>query len=101
MKCGRGPEQENDICPAASDPSFDGMNDGINAGRNCWLVVGTAWIISPSYLLILNRYFNRGVKIKNRLRKPYAIAMFTKNIFKFFQNAFSGIFILALLENCS
>ena len=42
MKCGRGPEQENDICPAASDPSFDGMNDGINAGRSCWLVAGTA-----------------------------------------------------------
>ena len=30
---------------------------------------------------------------KYRLRKPYAIAMFTKNIFKFFQNAFSGMFI--------
>ena len=42
MKCGRGPEQENDICPAASDPSFDSMNDGINAGRSCWLVAGTA-----------------------------------------------------------
>jgi len=42
MKCGRGPEQENDVCPAASDPSFNAMNDGINAGRSCWLVAGSA-----------------------------------------------------------
>ena len=30
---------------------------------------------------------------KNRFRKPYTIAVFTKKIFKFFQNAFSGMFI--------
>lgn len=41
MKCGRGPAQGNDICPAASDTSFNGMNDGVNAGRSCWLVAGT------------------------------------------------------------
>lgn len=41
MKCGRGPGYENVICPAASDTSFDGMNDGMNAGRSCWLVAGS------------------------------------------------------------
>lgn len=48
MKCSRGPEQETAICPAASDRSFNGMNDGINAGRSCWLVAGTACKGSPS-----------------------------------------------------
>jgi protein phosphatase len=42
MKCGRGPAQGKDICPAASDKAFDGMNGGLNAGRSCWLVAGTA-----------------------------------------------------------
>jgi len=35
---------------------------------------------------------------KNRLRKPYAIAMFTKNIFKFLHKAFSGTFIFTHRE---
>ena len=35
---------------------------------------------------------------KNQLRKPYAIAIFTKNILKFFQNAFSGMFIFTHRE---
>ncbi|HCY87600.1 MAG TPA: hypothetical protein DHV36_20870, partial [Desulfobacteraceae bacterium] len=41
MKCGRGPDQGKAACPAASKSWFDGMNDGINAGRSCWLIAGT------------------------------------------------------------
>ena len=41
MKCSRGPKQENNVCPAVLDSSFDGMNDGTNAGRSCWLIAGT------------------------------------------------------------
>ena len=45
MKCGREPGGEKadklGICPAATDPTFDGFNLGINAGRICWLVAGT------------------------------------------------------------
>ena len=44
-KCGREPggtnAQEQGVCPAASDGSCDGINDGRNAGRLCWVVAGT------------------------------------------------------------
>lgn len=29
------------ICPASLEKSFDGVHDGIKAGRACWLVAGT------------------------------------------------------------
>ena len=45
MKCGREPggvkAQSLGICPAAVDTTFNGFNEGINAGRLCWLVAGT------------------------------------------------------------
>jgi PPM family protein phosphatase len=45
MKCGRQPGGKNiqkiGICPAAADTTFNGFNQGINAGRICWLVAGT------------------------------------------------------------
>lgn len=45
MKCGREPDGANvsqlGVCPAATDPVFDGFNQGINCGRICWLVAGT------------------------------------------------------------
>jgi len=45
MKCSREPggvkADKLGICPAATDPTFDGFNLGINAGRICWLVAGT------------------------------------------------------------
>ena len=44
-KCGREPggkkAEKLGVCPAASDPAFDGFNMGANAGRICWLVAGT------------------------------------------------------------
>ncbi len=44
-KCGREPFGDNIgelvICPAASEPSCDGMNNGKNGGRICWAVAGT------------------------------------------------------------
>ena len=44
-KCGRGPSgtrvAELGMCPAASDNSFNGINEGINGGRICWAVAGT------------------------------------------------------------
>ena len=45
MKCGREPGGEEarrlGICPAALETNFNGFNEGINAGRLCWLVAGT------------------------------------------------------------
>jgi protein phosphatase len=45
MKCGREPGGKNagkhGICPAAADSTFNGFNQGTNAGRLCWLVAGT------------------------------------------------------------
>jgi CRP-like cAMP-binding protein len=44
-KCERQPggrkAQELGLCPAAADSSFNGINDGQNAGRICWAVAGT------------------------------------------------------------
>lgn len=44
-KCGREPRGaravELGVCPAASDTSFHGLNQGKNAGRICWAVAGT------------------------------------------------------------
>ncbi len=43
--CGREPEGAKvaDLgeCPAASDTTSTGMNDGTNGGRICWAVTGT------------------------------------------------------------
>ena len=45
MRCGRQPGGKNahkqGICPAAADTTFNNFNQGINAGRVCWLVAGT------------------------------------------------------------
>ncbi len=44
-KCGREPGGEKiaelGLCPAASEESTDGVNEGKNAGRVCWAVAGT------------------------------------------------------------
>ena len=44
-KCGReqggAKAAELGVCPAASDTSYDGLNQGTNAGRICWAVAGT------------------------------------------------------------
>lgn len=29
------------VCPAATDRRLDGVHDGKNAGRGCWMVAGT------------------------------------------------------------
>ncbi len=43
--CGREQGGENSaeygLCPAAADPSFDGINSGKCGGRICWAVAGT------------------------------------------------------------
>ncbi|MFC1552488.1 two-CW domain-containing protein [Candidatus Latescibacterota bacterium] len=45
MNCGRqldgGNVQELGVCPASTDTSFDGCNNGKNGGRICWFVAGT------------------------------------------------------------
>jgi hypothetical protein len=45
MNCGREPDGRNTeklgVCPAATAAVYNGINDGINGGRFCWLVVGT------------------------------------------------------------
>ncbi len=44
-KCGREPggskADQDGVCPAAIQKTFDTFNHGINAGRICWLVAGT------------------------------------------------------------
>lgn len=44
-KCGRQPNgakvPELGVCPAASDTSAQGFNDGQNGGRLCWATAGT------------------------------------------------------------
>lgn len=44
-KCGRQPQGakvgELGLCRAASEDSLDGVHDGTNAGRCCWVVGGT------------------------------------------------------------
>ena len=46
MKCGREPgglkAAELGICLASQDTKFNGVNEGINAGRACWLSCGTS-----------------------------------------------------------
>ncbi|MDO9288953.1 MAG: hypothetical protein Q7T83_09190 [Thermodesulfovibrionales bacterium] len=43
--CGRhdGGEHVHDlgICPATKEKRLDGIHDGTNAGRSCWLIAGT------------------------------------------------------------
>ncbi len=44
-KCGREPggmrAHELGTCPAATDYRLDGVHDGRNAGRACWVLAGT------------------------------------------------------------
>jgi len=44
-KCGRQPGGANahhlGVCPASVEESLDGVHDGTNAGRACWVVAGT------------------------------------------------------------
>jgi hypothetical protein len=44
-KCGRQPggdkEKELGICPASIDKRLDGIHEGKNSGRACWIVSGT------------------------------------------------------------
>jgi len=44
-KCGREPggeyEDVNGVCPAAVEKRLDGVHEGKNAGRACWVVAGT------------------------------------------------------------
>ena len=45
MSCGREPNGSNEkklgVCPASVDKSLNNTNNGTNAGRTCWIVVGT------------------------------------------------------------
>ncbi len=45
MNCGREQRGKNadrlGVCPASTDATFNGFNQGINSGRTCWLVAGT------------------------------------------------------------
>ena len=44
-KCGRQPggEHVNDmgLCPATIEEKLDGIHDGSNGGRACWVIAGT------------------------------------------------------------
>jgi len=44
-RCGRQPggihEQDLGRCPATMEERLDGVHEGVNAGRACWIVAGT------------------------------------------------------------
>ena len=44
-QCGRQPggekAEELGVCPAAQNTATDGINEGINGGRSCWVVART------------------------------------------------------------
>ena len=44
-RCGRQPQghhvPDQGVCPAAIEERLDGVHDGTNAGRACWVVAGT------------------------------------------------------------
>ncbi len=44
-KCGREPGglhvHNLGICPATVEKKLDGIHDGVNAGRACWVIAGT------------------------------------------------------------
>lgn len=44
-KCGRQPQgnrvHELGLCPAPTEEKLDGVHDGVNAGRSCWIIAGT------------------------------------------------------------
>lgn len=44
-KCGRQPQgshvHDKGLCPAAVEDALDGIHEGTNAGRACWVVSGT------------------------------------------------------------
>jgi hypothetical protein len=45
LKCGREPggakSIEIGVCPATTDTSYNGLNEGKNGGRICWAIAGT------------------------------------------------------------
>jgi hypothetical protein len=44
-RCGRQPQghkvHELGLCPSPMEENLDGVHDGVNAGRACWVVAGT------------------------------------------------------------
>ncbi len=41
LNCGQGPDNPDSTCPVPRDTRFAGVNDGVNAGRYCWMQHGT------------------------------------------------------------
>jgi len=50
-KCGREPGGENTerlgVCPVTHETDLDGVNDGKNAGRACWVVISDFYYKDP------------------------------------------------------
>ncbi len=44
-RCGRQPQglhvHDLGVCPAPLEQKLDGVHDGVNSGRACWVVAGT------------------------------------------------------------
>jgi hypothetical protein len=44
-RCGRQPQgfhvHDLGVCPATLEQKLDGVHEGVNAGRSCWVVAGT------------------------------------------------------------
>jgi hypothetical protein len=44
-RCGRQPQgphvKDEGLCPATLEEGLDGVHDGVNGGRACWVVGGT------------------------------------------------------------
>jgi len=42
MQCGRGAGgSRDDVCPAATETKLNGVHEGKNGGRACWVIAGT------------------------------------------------------------
>jgi len=39
MKCNKGPENKDKCCPVTMETAANGLNNGTNGGRLCWVIV--------------------------------------------------------------
>jgi len=39
MNCDRGPKSKDNPCPVAREITANGLNNGINGGRLCWVII--------------------------------------------------------------
>jgi hypothetical protein len=89
-KCGREPggahEREFGVCPAATEKRLDGIHNGKNGGRSCWVVAGTMCrgevqgnFAQKYKTCLICDFYN---KVKREERDNYQFAVFLLNILR-------------------